>query len=313
MSAQSEFDAAVDDQRASMDVALDVDALEPVQDFWAEESDRLVGDLMKQTGGRSNLPVDAALVAFLASYLGMHLIDFTAKFAKKLKLSATSTMEESLRSLNDFIKRVTGGKKTLLDDDTRIHKIVELRRLQLETMRNQTAAQFGVQMHNRLKERLLAVPTEMQEKRSVADLISTIGTGINEEWWRVERIVVTETAFAYNEAQWDGMTNLSKNDPNLRALMMRWTERITDGGMPMDKKVAQDSIAMHAQLAPPGGSFIMPPDAGAKVGNSLRGRFWSFPPNRPHDRAVLTPWFPGSGQPGWVWNDGYRDGRQYLS
>lgn len=300
--ARRDIAAAVQAQRESLDYAIDYEAMSPVVDFWDEEADQLIE--VEQLKGQKGLDLDPAVIAALAAFLGIKVVDFSAKFAKALVASADKTMQESLRSLNEFIKKISGGKVTVLDDDEKTRRIIELRRAQLELMRQQTAASFGVQVNDKIRRTLMAaVPGEGK----VVDLLDKIGDAVNEEWWKVERIVTTETAFAYNEAQADGMIELAK-DPELQGLLMRWTERIDDAGRVLDKLVAPDSIAMHAQVAPPGGSFIMPPDAAErKVSYKMIGRSWQFPPNRPHDRAILTPWLPGSGQPAWIWRDGRRN------
>jgi hypothetical protein len=85
-------------------------------------------------------------------------------------------------------------------------------------------------------------------------------------------------------------------------LMQRWTELVDDAtGRPLDNRVAADSLAMHGQVAPPGGSFLMP-----AAGGALAGQSWTHPPNRPNDRAVLTPWMPTWGVPAWQFRNGRR-------
>lgn len=117
-------------------------------------------------------------------------------------------------------------------------------------------------------------------------------------WYMIERTIRTETSFAYNEAQADAV-GLVERDLEFRGrIFSRWTELVDDAtGKPFDNRVAGDSLAMHGQVARPGGMFTMPNDrrAGKMVGMS-----WSHPPNRPNDRSVLTPWMPGWGVPGWL-------------
>ncbi len=92
-------------------------------------------------------------------------------------------------------------------------------------------------------------------------------------------------------------------------MMMRWTEKVDDAtGRPLDKRVAGDSLVLHGQLAAPVGLalFIMPGWGTDKTSSAMAGDTWYHPPNRPYDRAILTPWFPGSGVPGWMLKDGDR-------
>jgi hypothetical protein len=120
----------------------------------------------------------------------------------------------------------------------------------------------------------------------------------------------TEIAAAYNRSHYDGIVEMSKDMP----MMMRWCEHVDDDTyMPLDLRVGIDSIAMHGQVAPAGGLFVMPPTApdgtpvsGAGKPWSLIGMSWPNPPNRPNDRAVLQPWLPTWGVPGWQWRGGRR-------
>lgn len=293
---------AVDFQRESLNLALDEIGMDPVEDAWDDEVDSFVADMGREVRGRKE--IDPALIALLVAWVTSRIADLTVELGKALLGSARATVRESLRSLNSFLKRLKGGSSPL-DDDARVRAIYDMRAAQLASMRQATISSLGLGMNQRLRDVLMqAVPGEDR----AGDIIQRVGAAIDGEWWRVERIVATETAFAYNEAQADGMLEVARQDPRFRGLLMRWTEKISDAGVPHDKRVAPDSIAMHAQLAPPGGMFIMPPDAAAhKISSTLLHRSWPFPPNRPHDRAVLTPWLPGLGQPGWLWRDGRKD------
>lgn len=169
--------------------------------------------------------------------------------------------------------------------------------------RARTVAAVAVQAQERLRDVLVrqaAAPSLTPEAAREAVRRAVAGEG-----WRARRLVVTETAHAYNAAQAGAMGALA-NEPALRGLRLRWTELVDDvTGRPLDNRVGNDSLELHGQLAPPGGVFIMPPDVVRNVGRMM-GRTWPHPPNRPHDRAVLTPWLPGLGQPGWVWTGGAR-------
>jgi hypothetical protein len=128
-----------------------------------------------------------------------------------------------------------------------------------------------------------------------------------EQRWQAERIVRTECAWAFNATHADGIADAARELPDM---MMRWTEQCDDAsGAPLDDRVGVDSIALHGQLAKPGGVFTMPPtslvpDKSGKtdVPLGLVGMMWAHPPNRPNDRAVLAPWRPHWGVPGWTWD-----------
>lgn len=113
------------------------------------------------------------------------------------------------------------------------------------------------------------------------------------EYWRAERIVRTELAWAYNAAQTDAIEATP-------GMWRRWAELVDDAtGQPLDKRVAIDSIIMHGQVVQSGQSFKMPSDS--RTPKSLVGGTWDFPPNRPNDRARVEPWHPdwADDVPGW--------------
>lgn len=158
-----------------------------------------------------------------------------------------------------------------------------------------------------------AAITDMERQLSLS-LVEGEGTGeaigriedvIHGEWWRAERIARTEISWTYNATHAAGIRALVPVMPDLR---QRWTEHVSDGGMPLDQRVGVDSLALHGQVAAVGQGFYLPdatPD-GELVPESLeRGPFF-HPPNRPNDRAVLSAWRPGWGIPGWRYDGGRR-------
>src|SRR5262249_19093797 len=135
----------------------------------------------------------------------------------------------------------------------------------------------------------------MAQGDSTEDAIDQLPDAADREWWQGERIVRTETAWAYNAATHDSIGSLVSELPDMR---LRWTELVDDStGMPLDDRVAPDSLAMHGQVALPGMRFTMPADP--RVDDSMWGKSWLFPPNRPNDRSRVLPWRPHWGIPGW--------------
>jgi hypothetical protein len=153
-------------------------------------------------------------------------------------------------------------------------------------------------------ERRLALGVATRETSgSVIDGVQNV---IGGEWYRAERIVRTETAWSFNASHAAGIAEASRE---IDGLMMRWSEFVDDESYaPLDDRVGVDSVAMHGQVAPAGGVFTMPPTTydGEPVSAALAGEAWEFPPNRPNDRAVLTPWHADWGVPGWRYEAGAR-------
>lgn len=122
-----------------------------------------------------------------------------------------------------------------------------------------------------------------------ADILAEAGAAMEDTRWKVERTIRTEAAKAFNNTQATAIMLLSGDFPTMRK---RWTELIDDAtGQPYDNRVAKDSMALHGQLAENGRMFTMPQDPRAPA--NMVGASWLYPPNRPNDRGVITPWMPG--------------------
>ena len=122
------------------------------------------------------------------------------------------------------------------------------------------------------------------------------------EWAQVRRVLRTESARSANATAVDAVRVMARAHPDVRK---RWVELIDDQtGVPLDDRVANDSLVMHGQVAPWDGLFTMP--RARIVHERMWGQQWNYPPNRPNDRAVIMPWRPGWGVPGWEFSDGKR-------
>lgn len=174
---------------------------------------------------------------------------------------------------------------------------VQGRRPSLMRMHQGSMTRYGARLAGDM-ERQLSVSLASGE--TAHEAVGRVMGVAGNEYWQAERIVRTEMSYAFSVAQRDAIGAAAKSDPGL---WMRWTEHCSDAGSPLDDRVGVDSLAMHGQVAQAGGSFTMPPSSptGEPVSASLVGQRWEHPPNRPHDRAVLAPWKPDWGAPGWKW------------
>lgn len=143
---------------------------------------------------------------------------------------------------------------------------------------------------------------------SGAAMVQRVATAMDTTQSRAENIVRTELAGAAGSVTRAATDEIVERGV-LPGLALRWTERISDDGVPMDTRVEIDSMAIHGQVAARGETFVMPPYApnGARVPRQLAGKRWSHPPNRPRDRAAVVPWHPSWGIPGWRWVNGARE------
>lgn len=183
-------------------------------------------------------------------------------------------------------------------ETARLRGLVSDQTSSLMRVHETSMARFGAQLVGRMEGELASSLSLGENHTQAIDRVMKLG---DLEWYRAERIVRTEMSFAANRsarAAADEQAEELDGD-----LWSRWTEHVSDEGMPYDDRVGIDSEAMHGQVAPPDGMFTQPPSSpgGEDVGDSLVGRQWPCPPNRPNDRAVLVPWRAHWGVPGWQW------------
>jgi hypothetical protein len=168
----------------------------------------------------------------------------------------------------------------------------------LDVVTMNALASLSSQLEVEVRKALSLLPDGMSRRQYAAQIAATLEANR----WRIERIARTQGNLAYNKAAQALAARARDRKPGV---MLRWTELVDDAtGAPLDNRVGVDSLIMHGQLVAPGGVFVMPPVRNAPA--YLLGKSWSSPPNRPNDRAVLIPWVPGSGVPGWKWKNGRR-------
>lgn len=212
----------------------------------------------------------------------------------QLRASTRATMTESLAALSSYAAHARLPKLTQAQQDS----IVQARVRRLLDQRTKTAASLTANIISSVISKV-----KLSRARTMDDLITEVDQAFQHEWWRVERVINTETAHAYNIARMDAIRSM--NDQSASPTWQRWTEMVDDTtGMPLDERVGDDSMILHAQVALPNDNFIMPPLPSSPW--NMRGDEYACPPNRPNDRAVLIPWQAGSGVPAWVWRNGKR-------
>lgn len=215
-----------------------------------------------------------------------------------------NAQKEALHGLAQDVTRLDKhytGRETVLpvEEASRFFKVIDNSRAGLLDMHQTSMDVYGDTLVTKMHEELGLSLATGEDTNKAIDRVQDVAKN---EWWQAERITRTEIAAAFSQTAKDGMQEAAKELPDL---MMRWTEAVDDQtGEPLDDRVAPDSIAMHGQLAPPGGQFTMPPDP--DVSEKMWGKSWDAPPNRPNDRAALAPWRPDWGIPGWVWEGGKR-------
>lgn len=226
----------------------------------------------------------------------MQLQHASGRLAAELSKSSRDALSAGVTATAMYVRRMQPGQEITVDSDIRLRHIVEAARPRIEEMRRSTMASVGAQIEDQVQKAVTLAALAGENEAEF--LFNRLRVVLEDQWWRIERAIVTETAFAFNLAARLSIPDLGT--------MQRWTEMIDNHGKPLDDKVADDSVELHAQVAPAGGMFVMPPNE--KVPEQV-GRMWRCPPNRPNDRAILTPWSQGWGVPAWIW-DGHK--RKWL-
>lgn len=185
----------------------------------------------------------------------------------------------------------------------RLHGLVKDRTSSILRLHETSMSRYSASVVETFEQQIAAGIATGETHHQIIDRVQRAG---DLRWAGAERIVRTELSAVSNGVARDVAD--AQADELGGDMWTQWSEHV-EGGVKLDDRVGVDSLAMHGQVAAPGGVFVQPPTAprgGKPVSPSLVGEEWSHPPNRPNDRAVLTPWRVHWGIPGWVWRDGRR-------
>jgi hypothetical protein len=259
-----------------------------------------------RTAGRETFT--AAQARALAGQVKSGLIGLTRRLEGALGEASLAAQTESIRALARGVaaleKKFTGASIALpVEEAARFRGVIDKSRTSLLRAHKTSMARYGARLVTKMERQ---ISLSLMTGQTGHELAAGLRDVADLEWYQGERIARTEIAWAYNAGHADGIADAARELPDL---WMRWSEHVDDVGYePLDDRVAVDSEAMHGQVAAPGSEFVMPPTnrKGEDVPADLVGKRWPHPPNRPNDRAVLAPWRPHWGVPGWVWRRGRR-------
>lgn len=298
------FETALRQHRDTLDRLLDRRSVVALKKFYDRAQDVLVQKLSRLfKEGRKD-----TMTAMQAQQLLVQVLDAQRTIAAQMSEQFTPILKEGIgngiesidRTMVVLEEKFTGSTLTLpLMEAATFEGIVDKRLPSLIAANASSFKRYGAQVTAAIQTELAVslatgeTPMEAIDRvREVADL----------NWWQSERIVRTELAYAFNSAHADSIATASQE---LKDLGKRWCEHVSDTtGLPMDNRVAIDSIVMHGQVTRAAGLFVMPPDdrVSAKVWNKT----FTSGPNRPNDRSITMPWRPHWGIPGWEWREGQR-------
>lgn len=288
--------AAVANHRKAMDRVIDRQGVRGLRKAFDVGIGGLTRALVRSFKGRGRDVVTGATIGELSRLTTEGVAHLFTNVASTLAMQTGDVVVESARRVARFVGLMQ-GKPSRLDDPRQAEMVARLRMGELTRLRQRSMGMVGADSAAVVRARMamLKVGTD-----TVNTAISDAMEVTDSQFWQVERVARTETSRAYNTVQNDGITALAQEIPGLGK---RWTELVSDlTGVPLDSRVATDSLVLHGQIAPPGGLFTIPADIMAPV--KMVGMTWEFPPNRPNDRAVLTPWHKEWGIPGYVVRDG---------
>lgn len=284
--------------RKTMDRLLDRTVTAPLKAVVENEAEALRKLLRRNVGYGKRLASKADL-AVARQHLHQHLLRVGRAAGVSLVESTRETQTEAVRALAKFAHTLSPKTGTVLDDTAAVSKIINKHRKALESGRRQAGATLTQNIREAAKVELRALNLEGMSVDALSAKVREIAA---RQWWQIERTIRTESSIAFNTTQHTAFKALADDIPGL---MMRWTELVSDvTGVPLDSRVANDSLVLHGQVAAVGSLFTMPPHPLAP--SKMVGKTWAHPPNRPNDRSVLTPWVPGDGVPAWRWDGSKR-------
>ena len=269
--------------------------LKQMEAFYRSTQAQLESKLRKLVGaGRGDTMTAAQARVLLAqarqgqAQLARAMVGQLGELSNEAQVVALRGLEKDLAKLDSAFEV---SQVTLpIAEAGRFAGVIEGRAQSLLEQHMSSMSNWGVSAVGNIK---TSLATSLATGETVHEAVSRIAETTDAQWWRVERVVVTETSWAAAAATSDGLEDARQEA--VPDLLSRWVEYCSDEtGEPLDDRVGVDSIAIHGQVVEPGGMFTMPetapfPDAKGKtdVPDSLVGMEWPHPPDRPHDRALI--------------------------
>jgi hypothetical protein len=280
-----------------MDRMLDKKLVPKADEIFSAETTRLRKILQAIVAPQRKLLVSPLHTAQLGLALGVQTVRLEKKLGSLLLSRTRETQAEALRSMAQFLGAIK-VEGTSLDDHATVERLIRSHKKALTDRRTAAVKQLVVDVTTTAQQSLRSVDKTLKAGVVAKD----VGELVEGQAWKLARMLRTEESVAFNSMQ-----DLAFNEVQheLPGIMRRWTELVNDlTGAPLDDRVAQDSLLLHGQVAKPGQPFMMP--SSPSTPSRMIGGSWMSPPNRPNDRAVLTPWYQGCGVPAWIYLAGER-------
>ena len=297
------YRAVIKDQQRQLSRLIQAQGVGPLRKMYTELLDAVTNKLNVSSGEFTQWQMRSVLAQLRLSVSGMvgEMSRSLSGAAQQVGLAAAREALQNLARLENTLGDAFMPLPIL--EISRLNGLVKGQTSSLLRFHQRSFDRYGGHLVGAFEQQLGIALATGETGHEVIDRIAATG---EMQWWQAERIVRTELAFASNASI------RAANDEQAAELdgdmWSRWSEHVSDDGSALDDRVGDDSLAMNGQVAPPGGQFVQPPTTpgGEPISPSLVGKHWDHPPNRPNDRAVLTPWRAHWGVPGWIWRSGHR-------
>jgi hypothetical protein len=248
---------------------------------------------------------------------------------KMTRVLGETSREAQLEGVRDMMRTLAVGELAFegvttplpFEEAARLAGIIDRDRASLLRQHDVSIRTYGMETIAEMEQTLAqSLATGEGYAATVAKLMDAVDGTL----YRAERIVRTESSFAFSSATASALDEASEIVPGL---MRQWVEHVSDSGQPLDNRVAIDSIVLHSQVCfqPEGASFVprtaritggtggfeMPIDN--RVSAKLWGQRYAHSPNRPNDRSTIGGWKPTWDFPAYMVVNGRRvDAREAL-
>lgn len=297
------YRAVVLDQQAKLQALIKAEGVAPIRRMYEDMLEAVTGRLNGTAGTFTEVQLRGMQAQLRLGMAGI-VREMTGSLNDSSYEVGIAAARQSLEDVSKLERHFTGAFVPMpLLEVARLRGLVNGEASSMFKYHKSSMLRYGAQTVSRFE---LSLQRSLASGMTGYEAIDSIHQVGETSWYGAERIVRTELSYAANKSI------RSANDAQAAELdgdlWMRWSEHVSDAGAPLDDRVGEDSEAMNGQVAPPGESFTQPPltPRGEQVSESLVGESWLTPPNRPNDRAVLTPWRFHWGVPGWLWRDGRR-------
>lgn len=297
--AAQEFQRSVRAQRATLDRLLDRRGGDAMRRYFNQAQDRLERMLSRMARGSKREPLTPLQAQQLLQQVRAAQQDVAQRISKVFRSVLEEAQEEGVdqatQAVEELDRNVSGALLSLPTTDLAVkERLLDRRAATLDTSNANAWSNFGTALFGAAA---ASAASSLSLQESPMDAIDRLREAADGVWWQAERIIHTEMAYAYNQAQADAIAEVA---PFLEGLEKRWCELVDDAtGLPLDNRVGTDSIALHGQVVEHSGLFVMPPEP--SVHRSFWNRSWFSSPNRPNDRSITMPWRKSWGVPGWRW------------